>query len=278
MLQALEQRERTVNMELSQMLKDRIEAAPVDIGIYVREMTAEESIFVGNQDVFPSLGIAKLVLLVEVFNQIENGKIRMDDKYVFEKKPPFVVPEEEYEENVGVLDFMHEGIELTIADLVYLMMTISDNSAFNILLSIVGMDNVNRTMKQLGMEHTFLRCMLFEWIEEEPEKDNYHSVREIGDLMYRLYNRQLISREASSEMLRILTWHQRRELLSFLSSRKISIAQQTGFDKKELHLASIIMSSRPFILCVSTRGLEMKKAESLVEDIAKITYSAVQGE
>lgn len=96
---------------------------------------------------FPSLGIAKLILMIEVFKQIEEGTIRLDDEYELKKKPPFVIPEDEYESTVGVIDFLHKGIKLHIEDLLYMMIVISDNSAFNILLSIVGVECVNETMK-----------------------------------------------------------------------------------------------------------------------------------
>ena len=177
-------------MKLANMIRERISNLQGEIGVYFYDIKQDNSFFVGNCDVFPSLGIAKLVLLIEVFRQVEEKVIRLDDTYTLDKKPPFAIPENEYEATVGVLDFLHKGMELTIEDLVYLMIVISDNSAFNILLSIVGMEQVNDTMKKLGLTKTKIRCMLFEWDEIDPEKDNYHSVREIGSLLRRLYKRQ----------------------------------------------------------------------------------------
>ena len=150
----------------------------------------------------------------------------------------------------------------------YLMMIISDNSAFNILLSIVGMDNVNDTMKKLGLTKTKIRCMLFEWDDIDPQKDNYHSVREIGSLLRRIYKKQLISTAASEQMLKILSYHQRRDILSSFSDNGISVAQQTGFDIASLHAAAIIMTDNPFVLCMSTNKISAKRAEGIMKDIA----------
>lgn len=255
-------------MRLPDMIRERISNLQGEIGIYYYDFKRDTSFFVGNCDVFPSLGIAKLVLMVEVFRQVEEGMIKLDDTYILEKKPPFAIPENEYEATVGVLDFLHKGMELTIEDLVYLMMIISDNSAFNILLSIVGIDNVNDTMKKLGLTNTKIRCMLFEWDEIDPEKDNYHSVREIGSLLRRIYKKQLISTTASERMLRILSYHQRRDVLSAFSDRGISVAQQTGFDVTSLHTAAVIMTESPFVLCMSTNKISAKMAEGIMKDIA----------
>lgn len=255
-------------MRLPDRIRERISNLQGEIGIYYYDFKRDTSFFVGNCDVFPSLGIAKLVLMVEVFRQVEEGIIKLDDTYILEKKPPFAIPENEYEATVGVLDFLHKGMELTIEDLVYLMMIISDNSAFNILLSIVGIDNVNDTMKKLGLTNTKIRCMLFEWDEIDPEKDNYHSVREIGSLLRRIYKKQLISTTASERMLRILSYHQRRDVLSAFSDRGISVAQQTGFDVTSLHTAAVIMTENPFVLCMSTNKISAKMAEGIMKDLA----------
>lgn len=255
-------------MRLPDRIRERISNLQGEIGIYYYDFKRDTSFFVGNCDVFPSLGIAKLVLMVEVFRQVEEGIIKLDDTYILEKKPPFAIPENEYEATVGVLDFLHKGMELTIEDLVYLMMIISDSSAFNILLSIVGIDNVNDTMKKLGLTNTKIRCMLFEWDEIDPEKDNYHSVREIGSLLRRIYKKQLISTTASERMLRILSYHQRRDVLSAFSDTGISVAQQTGFDVTSLHTAAVVMTENPFVLCMSTNKISAKMAEGIMKDIA----------
>ncbi len=255
-------------MRLPDKIRERIGDFQGKIGIYYYDFNRDTSFFVGNCDVFPSLGIAKLVLMIEVFRQVEEGLIHLDDTYVLDKKPPFAIPENEYEATVGVLDFLHKGMEVTISDLVYLMMIISDNSAFNILLSIVGMDNVNDTMKKLGLTKTKIRCMLFEWDDIDPQKDNYHSVREIGSLLRRIYKKQLISTAASEQMLKILSYHQRRDILSSFSDNGISVAQQTGFDIASLHAAAIIMTDNPFVLCMSTNKISAKRAEGIMKDIA----------
>lgn len=259
-------------MKLADRIHERINNVQGEIGIYYCDINTDSSFFVGNCDVFPSLGIAKLVLLIEVFRQVEEGLIHLDDKYVLEKKPPLAIPENEYEATVGVLDFLHKGMELTIEDLVYLMMVISDNSAFNILLSIVGINKVNDTMVKLGLTKTKIRSMLFEWddleLEINPEKDNFHSVREIGSLLRRIYRKQLVSVNASEQMLKILTYHQRRDMLSAFSNRGVSVAQQTGFDTASLHDAAVVMTTKPFVLCMSINKLAAKKAEVIMKDIA----------
>ena len=56
-------------MDLTNRIKDRISNADGKIGIYFCDINKNDSCFVGNCDVFPSLGVAKLVLMIEVFKE-----------------------------------------------------------------------------------------------------------------------------------------------------------------------------------------------------------------
>lgn len=259
-------------MHISEKVKDRISNTFGELGIYYYNLVDDSSFFAGNCDVFPSMGIAKFVVMIEVFQQIEEGRLHLTDPYIWKKKSPFAIPTAEYEENVGILDFLHEGLQLTLEDLLYLMIVISDNSAFNILLTKVGIENVNNTMKKLGLVHTSVGCLLFEWDERRPEKDNYHSVREIGSLLKRLYKKQLVSTSASEKMLRLMTYHQRRENISFLANNKISVAHQTGFDLYCLHEAVIVLCEYPFLLCMSANKVDVKNAEYVMKDVIRLCY------
>ncbi|MEE0796635.1 MAG: serine hydrolase [Anaerovoracaceae bacterium] len=255
-------------MILADKIKDRISNVKGRIGIYFYDIDGDKSIFTGNCDVFASWGIAKLMVMTEVFKQVEEGKINLRDEYVLEKKAFLAIPEKEREATVGILDFLHEGLRLTIEDLLYMMIVISDNCAFDILLSFAGMDNVNNTLKSLGLVNTKINCFLSEADGRKTEENNHHSVREVGSVLKRLYKRQLISAEASDKMFKMLSYHQRRDVLSVFSNNNISVAQQTGFDQNALHEAAIVMTEKPFIICMSADDMDSKKAEKVMRDVA----------
>ena len=48
----------------------------------------------------------------------------------------------------------------------------------------------------------------------------------------------------------------------------ISVAQQTGFDQNALHEAAIVMTEKPFIICMSADDMDSKKAEKVMRDVA----------
>lgn len=253
-------------MNLTNLVKDRISSINSKIGVYYYDLKTDESFFIGNTDTFESLGIAKLVMMIEVFNQTEQGKLNFEDKYILKDDKQLLVREEEYEQTVGILDFLHKGIELTIGDLVKMMIIISDNAAFNVLYSLVGKDNINKTMESLGLVNTRIESMLSEL--DNGDSNNYHSVKEIGWLLKMMYKGQLISQSASASMLKLLAYHQRRNTFSYYSNQGYSVMQQTGFDENTLHTTAIVETEDPFILCMSIDEMDAKKSENVLKDIA----------
>ena len=86
---------------------------------------------------FPSASTAKIPIMIEIHRMVDRGTIAFDDLHRLEptEKSP----------GSGVLRYLHGGLELSLADLVYLMMSISDNTATNILIELAGMDRINAT-------------------------------------------------------------------------------------------------------------------------------------
>jgi beta-lactamase class A len=92
---------------------------------------------------FRAASTVKIPLMVEVYRQIDRGERSPAERYALrtaDRAP-----------GSGVLLELHEGLELTLHDLLYLMISISDNTATNVLIDLAGMANVNATMQDLGM-------------------------------------------------------------------------------------------------------------------------------
>lgn len=130
-----------------------IENSKYDIGVYVS--TEKEVLFSWNQDKeFETASCIELFILVEYFKQVDIGKIKEDDLIEYNK-------EDKIEGlNTGIIQLLHDGIHLTTKDLAVLMITRSDNIATNKLIKILGIDNINKTIKDLGFKKTKLLCPL----------------------------------------------------------------------------------------------------------------------
>lgn len=72
---------------------------------------------------FPAASTVKIPIMIEIYRGMESGELALDDTYIVRSadKAP----------GSGVLQHMHAGLQLSLGDLLYLMMSISDNTATN---------------------------------------------------------------------------------------------------------------------------------------------------
>jgi beta-lactamase class A len=113
------------------------------VGVAARNLASGAETLVAADDLFPLASCFKVPVMVEVMRQVDAGLLRLDDKLTLteaDKSPG------------STLIHCHEGLRPTIRDLLYLMITLSDNTATDMLWRKVGLDAVNETMCALGLE------------------------------------------------------------------------------------------------------------------------------
>ena len=91
---------------------------------------------------FVAASTVKIPIMIELFRQIDAGSQSLDARHELRPQDKCA--------GSGIVAQLHDGIELTLGDLAYLMISISDNSATNILIDRVGIEQVNATMRELG--------------------------------------------------------------------------------------------------------------------------------
>lgn len=83
---------------------------------------------------------------MEAFHQAENGDLNLSET--------ISVPADAVVGGSGVLQTLSENVSMTLFDVMTLMIIVSDNTASNLALERVGLDNVNRLCGNLGSYDT----------------------------------------------------------------------------------------------------------------------------
>ncbi|MBQ8563291.1 MAG: serine hydrolase [Firmicutes bacterium] len=254
-------------------ITDRLANVEGDIGISYIDLTTEKRLTFGNQKIFSSGALIMLMVLVECFKAMEEGRISKDTRYRL--KHSDVGNQLTY--SYGVLQYLHEDIELTVEDLYNLMVTVSDNVACNILIDMLGMDQINRTFRELGYEKMYIQRKIYDFDKIEEGIENYMSVDDVATIFERMYKGQLISEEASKQMLSLMAQHQKTRIIPDLFQDQIPISHLTSYDDNEVIDGGIIFAERPFILVMVATRIDNRKSESILRDITKICYIKTQG-
>src|SRR6266536_2106377 len=92
---------------------------------------------------FRAASTVKVPLMVAIYRQIDRGERALDD--------PYTLRAEDKAPGSGVLLHLHDGLALTLDDLLYLAISISDNTATNVLIDLAGLEAVGETMRSLRM-------------------------------------------------------------------------------------------------------------------------------
>jgi beta-lactamase class A len=165
---------------LRQAVSEVVSQAEGEMGVAIEHVESGQSIDVHGSVGFPMASTFKVAVLVELFRQVDEGKIRLDEMVSLESADIHIGSGELH-------DFLVPGISLSIENLALLMMRISDNSATDLLMGKVGIENVNRTLEALGVkgisvDRTCQRLIL-DWLGMEPEKTAGMAYQEIQDFL-----------------------------------------------------------------------------------------------
>ncbi|MBA3890284.1 MAG: serine hydrolase, partial [Gemmatimonadaceae bacterium] len=103
---------------------------------------------------FSTASLIKVPILVGLFERVEKGELSLDDRVRVLRADK--VP------GAGILQALHDGLEVTLRDLATLMITISDNTATNLVLDKVPMRMVWDKMEALGLPRTKVHSKSFQ--------------------------------------------------------------------------------------------------------------------
>lgn len=104
-------------------------------------------------ETFPTASLIKVPILVTVYDLVAKGQLSLSD--------PLTVLKIDQVPGSGVLQYMHNGMALTVEDAAWLMITLSDNTATNILLDRIIIRRVWAKMDSLGLHNTKVHSKSF---------------------------------------------------------------------------------------------------------------------
>jgi beta-lactamase class A len=171
--------------------------------LYARHLDTGEVITFGDEHPMETASSIKLAIMMEAFRQAEAGQLPLDS--------PIVLRADDQVAGSGVLQHLTVGDTLPLLDVIRLMITVSDNTATNMVLRAVGLSSVNATLASLGLKHT----RLFKRIDWTIPGPIGHSVpSELAELLARIHQGALVSRQASEGMWEVLVRQEYQTLLT----------------------------------------------------------------
>jgi len=222
-------------------------------------------------------------VIVELYRRVEAGILSLEDKIVLREGDK--VP------GSGILKELSEGLELSVRDLTELMMILSDNTATDLVTEMVGLDNVNETLRRLGLKKTRVvadcRDILSDFSSGGSwslgtEDNNVTTPNEMLRLFEMIVYGEVAGRESCDAILRTMSRCQTGEyrLVKYLPRDKVHLAHKTGgltgrgrSVRNDVGVVTLHDSGERYIIsCFTNEALDAYRAEEFLAKVSEKVY------
>ena len=214
----------------------------------------------------PAASTIKLPVMVEVFTQLAAGRFDLQRRVTLEAA--------DKDFGSGELADASVGTTYPVSELVEKMIDISDNTATNMLIRLVGRRNINRQMEELGLDRTRLTgdVRTDGWSIRQTLRTSPADLVHLLTLMAR---RELVDQWSSNEMIAILEADRYNTLLPEPLPEDVPIAHKTGSLYDTLNDAGIVFAAdAPYVIAVMTTALPSQDlGRAFIHAVSRLAYA-----
>ncbi len=238
---------------LEAKLAPLVKAHQGTVAIAMKHLGNGETYFLNADEVMPTASLIKLPVMVEVYAQAKQGKVKLDEMLTLTK--------EEMVGGSGILtEHFSPGAKFSLRDAVRLMIVYSDNTATNMVLEKIGIASTNERMTELGLKETRINAKVFKGktTSINPDRTDKYGLgsttaREMLTLLDQLHSGKLVSEEACKQMVDHLKKCEDKDKFTRLLPDEVVVAHKTGSVSNARTDAGILyFKEGPVVLCVLT--------------------------
>ena len=230
------------------------------ISIYIRDLNNGPWAGVNEREKFAPASLLKIPVMMTYYKDAEKDADILDQELSYEQRllsqEQIIKPEQE----------LQIGKRYKVPELIDRMILYSDNEAMKLLTNHMGLDKLDQTFKELGIEN-------FGWKQED-----FMSVRTYASFFRVLFNASYLSPEMSERALELLS----RTTYDFGIRKgvpqELAVARKFGersftLDTHQIHDCGVVYyPNKPYLLCVMTRGSNVETLKQVVQEVSAKTY------
>lgn len=222
------------------------------LGYYLLDLSTGASIEERSTERFPSASTIKTALMAVAMQQVEDGELRWNE--------PVKLWSKERRHSSMWSYYLDEGLKLNVDGLIQLMMNVSDNTATVVLAERLGSEKIEKTLAKWGFKDTA-------WTSYPPSSNSrlvrlretyanmgVTSPLEMGRLLQKMADGELVSPAASEKMIRIMSHQYWDDFIAFSVPPTVVTASKVGALSRSRSDIAIVYGPRPYILAVYTDG------------------------
>jgi beta-lactamase class A len=237
------------------------------MGVAITDLTTGDEFLLRENEVFAQASSIKIAVLAELYRQAQQGRLKLTDLYT--------VQASDLVADSDIMGGLTPGVtRLTLRDLATMMVAVSDNSATNVLIDRVGMENVNALLDSLGLTHTRLRRKMMDLEAAKQGRENISTPREMMTLLASIYHGKVLNKDAQADFFTMLSTNKDSWIPRDLPAG-LKIADKPGALEAVRNDSGIVfVEGRPYVICVMTAFLRNERDGEAA--ISKVSLAAWQ--
>lgn len=236
------------------------------MGIAIEDLTTGDHLFLHENEVFAQASSIKITVLANLYLQAQQGKLKLTDLYTVQSAD--LVPDSD------IMNGLTPGVtRVTLRDLATMMIAVSDNSATNVLIDKVGMQNVNAMLDSLGLSHTRLRRKMMDLDGARQGRENISTPREMMQLLDATYHGKVLNKESTADFFKMLSTGKASFIPRDLPP-ELRVANKPGELEAVRNDSGIVfVEGRPYVICAMTGYLRNERdGEDAISKVSLATW------
>jgi beta-lactamase class A len=250
----------TLKSAMQALITKNTQMAP---GVFVMDLATNAYVDLNGEATFPSASMIKVPILIAFFQDVDAGKIRLDESLVVRK--------ELVGTGSGEMQYAEPGTKYSALDVATKMIIISDNTATNMLIArLGGIRALNQRFKSWGLRTTVINNLL-----PDLEGTNTTSPKELAFLLERISQGDLVSMQSRDRILDIMRRTENASQLRQGLGAGATIAHKTGDIGSligDTGLVDLPNGKRYIITVMVKRAFNDDRAYDFVSQLSRLTY------
>lgn len=248
-----------------------------------KDLQTGDRLLINEKDLFHAASTMKTPVMIEVYKQAAIGRFSLQDSITVKNEFFSIVDSSRYQLNPNDDSektlYTQLGTRRSIADLVYDMIIVSSNLATNIIIELVDAQRVTESMRALGAGDIQVLRGVEDIKAYEQGLSNRTTAYDLMLIYEKLARGEVVSPEASREMVDILHDQRFNEIIPALLPGEVRVAHKTGVISGLHHDSGIVYlpDGRSYVLVLLSRDMvDFDAGTAMLARVSKMIYDYLQ--
>ena len=245
---------------MDEYVKRQLSSVPGHIGFYYKNLVTGETDGSRQTELFQAASVIKLPILAAILLEEREHPGVLQER--------LLVRDGDKVPGCGALQHISGTQAYDIESLCKLMITISDNTATNVLIRRFGIEFLNERFRVLGLQETKIFRFLFDTEAARQGKENLCQPKEIGSLLEEIYHGRCVSANASERMRAMLSQQQINHKIPSLLPPTVRVEHKTGEDEGITNDVGILYGREPCVLVLVSDETDVPAFEQVIRTVS----------